>query len=471
MDSFLKNWKAASSDNFLESIVIVTGHSLQATLSALVDACIFSEDDEMKVQRFLDLATVLKDMISIPVVFLIDQFNILRGNRNPESLESLPDDGRGRIAQYFSGWNEFKLARGAVIFAATASFASMEDARDGNASCIALLPPMNADAFRRLVETMVADGSLPDSSELNFDALFTHCGGVPRELRCVAELYRVHCSANWKSILAANSVKRYDFYCLRIERLMQSEQANEIQKGSYELACLLLLGADLKQAPRQWRDCGLIVQKELGYRLVCLAAERAVIQFFNPDKLRTALDIFSSDPFTSWRILELSFVYILRLSIYDSRPVDLRCTDLCGKNPQTIAIKISNIQHPESSPPACSVQRGTLIVFPRNQKIVDFMIHDSEGQVLFVQISESCYAEHDSKLNDEAKDSLTELAKSAVNYGKKDWKYLNVTTSRTLMLTSVWTRSASFEPSVLLLSNATGAADLFFRNISPSRSS
>ena len=461
VDSFLKRWKRASGNAILESTIIKETQNL--SLLALVNSCI-QDNDQVKIQSFLDLATSLKDLTSVPVLFLIDQFNVLDVKSNPESLESLPEHGRASIAKYFAGWNEFKLARGAVIFAATASFASMEDAWDGNSSCIALLPPMNADPFRRLVEMMIAERLLPDTADMNIDELYTYCGGVPRELRSIADIYRAEGPADWKRVLSANSDKRYDFYSHRVTRLMKSEKTDDLQKGSYELACTVLLGGDVKQVPRQWRDCGLIIRKDLGFRIVCPAAERAVIEFFNPDKLRTALHIYASNPFTSWRILELSFVYLLRLSIYCSRPVEFRCTDLSGQNPQTLSICIDKIQHYESSPPAASVRRGTLAVLPRNQKIVDLMIHDADGQVFFIKISESCYTDHDSKLDDSAKEYLTGQAKSALNSNGKLWKYLYVTTSKSLICTNDWTRSFNFEVSVLLLSNAAGATDVFFRN-------
>ena len=126
--------------------------------------------------------------------------------------------------------------------------------------------------------------------------------------------------------MSANSVMRYDFHALRIAILIKSEHAIEFNKGSNELACLLLLGADLKHASCPWRDCRLMVRNNPGFCLVCTAAEQAVIQFFNPGRLLSALNIFLSDPLSTWRILELSLVMfgcILRLRIYYSLPFEV----------------------------------------------------------------------------------------------------------------------------------------------------
>ena len=56
------------------------------------------------------------------------------------------------------------------------------------------------------------------------------------------------------------------------------------------------------------------------------------------NKLWLTLDIFVACLFTSWRILELSFVYETRASMHASRNVKFCCTDLCGLNPRTLSI-------------------------------------------------------------------------------------------------------------------------------------
>jgi hypothetical protein len=470
VDSFLTRWKAAVAASEIDLAKINVGPFGDESLLALVDACVICDDD-VKISRFLDLVTAVKEIRSVPVVFLIDQFNILRSTFYQGSLDQAAvENGQGRIAQYFSCWNEFSLARGCVIFAATASYISMDDARDGNSMCVTQIQPMKTDLFRCLVSKLIQQSRLPDSCLVNFDVLFAHCGGIPRELICISKSF-LDDPAELTCLLSINSINRFDFYTTRMIRLMDTDRAENLQKDSYEFACRLLLGENIMHVPRTWRDCGLMVRKGTLYSLACPAAERAVIQFFNPEKMRTALDMFAKDPFTSWRILELSFVYFLRLSIYDSKQVEFRCTDLCGLNPQSVVINISNIQKPESVPSPNTVQRGTLLIYARNQKIVDFMIYDATGQVVFVQISESCYANHGSKLDEIAQAALSELAKAAIGFDGISWKYLYLTTSKSLMRENRFMRNLHFDPNVLLLSNANGAADMFFRNILPSTSS
>jgi hypothetical protein len=270
VDSFLSRWKVASG---IDLAKINIGPFEDEKLLALVDACIIC-DDALKISKFLDLVEAVKEIKSVPVVFLIDQFNMLRSKNYSASHESTCENGHGRIAQYFSCWNGFSLARGCVVFATTASIVSMDDARDGNSICLQEIKPMKTELFRCLLSKLIHQNRLPDSCSayLNFDVLFAHCGGISRELICISKIY-LDDPAELTCLLSTNSVNHFDFFTTRIMRLMDTDRAGNLHRDSCVFACRLLFGENIMHVPRNWKDFGLVVRKGTSYGLVDPAAE------------------------------------------------------------------------------------------------------------------------------------------------------------------------------------------------------
>ncbi len=84
---------------------------------ALVDAlaaCIICDDD-LEISKFLDLVAAVKEIRSIPVFFLIDQFNILRSIGNAGNHEPKAENDQARISYFFLAGT-----KGCVISATTA---------------------------------------------------------------------------------------------------------------------------------------------------------------------------------------------------------------------------------------------------------------------------------------------------------------------------------------------------------------
>lgn len=131
--------------------------------------------------------------------------------------------------------------------------------------------------------------------------------------------------------------------------------------------------------------------------------------------MRDAVSIFSSDPNTRWRALELGFVYVFRQAIVSGDPVVLECTMLDGNSSTKLYLKVKNIVHSESGPPVSSLPPGTMFVCPIRTPVIDFFIHDIDGQKVSLQVSESSYIDHKSKYPDFEK--MKEDYKNSVIYG------------------------------------------------------
>ena len=132
--------------------------------------------------------------------------------------------------------------------------------------------------------------------------------------------------------------------------------------------------------------------------------------------------------------MELAFVYVFRKSIISGNQVPLFYTDLCGRDEKTIYVKVKDIQHSTTYPPAPeSLPQGTLFVCPRNQAVIDFFIHDSDGMKILVQVSESAYIDHRSKFTQNVPTILSPYENALKGGNNSEMKYLYLTTSEKLM--------------------------------------
>ena len=82
-----------------------------------------------------------------------------------------------------------------------------------------------------------------------------------------------------------------------------------------------------------------------------------------------------------------------------------------------------------------------------------------------VQVSESSYTDHRSKWGSARESVLAEFDRAVRPGSRAAVKYVYVTTSKSLMRNNLLSRSQYFDPEVLLISNAKGAASKFFRGL------
>jgi len=341
------------------------------------------------------------------------------------------------IGALFYQWHTFKLNLGCIIYAFSSSFNLMPKAKDGNAALFTTLDPMSSDNFKSLVELLISKGLLPDLCLTNFNDFFKLCGGLPREAEMFGLFWNNHKQYDWGTLKNSHIDERVLFYTDRIGRLLKKKDIGEnLLKESIIFASRIFMGEKIEYPPPLWRNAGMVMRKDDGcYGLTCPPAERALICAFDEEVMRDAIALFHSDPSIRWRALELAFVYVFRKSIISGNQVPLYYyTDLRGRDEKTIYVKVKDIQHSTSFPLPNTLPPGTLFVCPRNQAIIDFFIHDSNGLKILVQVSESAYIDHRSKYTHEGvATALTPYEKAVKDGNNSAMKYVYLTTSYKLM--------------------------------------
>jgi hypothetical protein len=235
---------------------------------------------------------------------------------------------------------------------------------------------------------------------------------------------------------------------------------DELVSASVSFAARVFVGRLMNIVPPIWEDAGLISFKNGRYQLLCPAAADALITSIDQDVMREAVSIFTSDSNTRWRAFELGVVYIFRQAITSGDPVVLECTKLDGESPTKLFLKVQNIVHSESRPPVSSLAPGTMFVCPIRTPVVDFFIHDIDGQKVALQVSESSYKDHKSKYPDF--DKMKEnFQYSVINGNLSEILYVFLTTSKHKMKKT----GRRYTKQVLLVSNINNGAARFFKEL------
>ena len=109
-------------------------------------------------------------------------------------------------------------------------------------------------------------------------------------------------------------------------------------------------------------------------------------------------------------------------------------TDLCGRNQCDVRVSIDQIQRAQVPPAKGSVPSGTMVVCPERQAFIDFFIHDQSGRHIYLQVSESPYQNHASKLSDKSAYNVAlQYQESAQGIQGTNSLYVYLTTSDHLM--------------------------------------
>jgi hypothetical protein len=415
------------------------------------------------------LVDELQSLSTVPVVFLIDQCNAfytkhtVRIFSDDERKVVEPGSDHNPIASLFVQWNTFALRRGCILYAFSSSFNLMPTASDGNSNLFENLQPMDHSEFRKLVELSVSTGHLPEEllESPTFQQLVDMCSGIPRELLAFTLAWKRSEEFNFDLVKLVYLEKRREFYQDRIKRLFNKEKmGDELVKASVSFASRVFVGRPMDSVPQIWKHAGLITYINGRYQLLCPAAADALLSSIDEDVMRDAVSIFSSDPNTRWRALELGVVYVFRQAIVSGDPVVLDCTFLDGTSSTKLYLRVTNIIHSKNRPPVSSLPPGTMFVCPIRTPVIDFFIHDIDGQKVALQVSESSYIDHKSKYPDFEKMKV-EYKNALINGNVSEIQYLYLTTSSHKMRNT----GKHFTKQVLLISNINNGATQFFKEL------
>lgn len=415
----------------------------------------------------VDFISAVKKVSQVPVIFLIDQGNALWQSDS----EAIVDAEWDTVCRMFCDFNSFTVARGSVFYAYSASFCLMPRAKDGLSESVLVLSQMDMESSRILVAELVRCKFLPgECNSTWFERLYELCGGLPRELESFSRSFRELCreKISWDDIEKKYFIGRAEFYRYRIRGLLSKEIAEELRNGSVEFACRYFVNERMHKVPEIWQECGMIVSDRQFCRLPCPAAEHAFLASLQWDDLKLGINIFREVPSVRWKALELAVVWAARFSVRMSLPMILECTDLCGRNRTALHLVIKNIQRHEVRPAIGGIPSSTMFICPDRQPLIEFFIHDESGKHYFLQVSESPYIEHSSKLADDSSTRILQLYKAcAQGQHEAEFKYIYLTTSTQLMK---WKKdgqpvSDKFDERVWLVSNANGCASEFLHGL------
>jgi hypothetical protein len=138
------------------------------TLLSLVEDGIANE--KLSILRFQDLEHELECLRSVPVIFLIGQFNEFEMRH---SIQLFPGDvikivepqnlngHRNRIASLFLQWKTFHISRGCILYGYSCSPYYIQPQHALYSLLFHTLLPMDISEFRKLVELFTSSGILP----------------------------------------------------------------------------------------------------------------------------------------------------------------------------------------------------------------------------------------------------------------------------------------------------------------------
>ena len=448
----LLRWMEAVGKGLLSEIKCPLNKSM--SLYDLVS--IGAKDSRKSISTVRDLILNLSAITVVPVVILIDQFNVFH------TCTAESDTEVASICKFISGLRQTSMRRGCILFAYSVSSSEMPIASGEYSLLNIQIYPMDFVSFELFVHTLTE--SFKTKLPVPIEDLFSLCMGLPREAVSIFSLIAHNREENFDVIRTKYFDSRALFYKHRIWKVTRHRTVSEaVRRKSVTFAVRLFIGERMTSAPSIWQESGLIVRKDMHVCVPCEAAERGLINSFCEDTTREALQIFNSDINIRWRALELAFVFVVRQSIIAGNPVTFNCTDLKGESPKTIHSSLDRILHYSSHLKPSSVAKGTLVVCPRRDAVVCFLLFGRDGVKLYVEVSDSAFEDRSSHMKGIPKvDGIYQNALiQTTTEMQVGMLYLYISTSRKQLECS-----SKFNPNVLLISNATDShATSFFRNL------
>jgi hypothetical protein len=141
-------------------------------------------------------------------------------------------------------------------------------------------------------------------------------------------------------------------------------------------------------------------------------------------------------------------------------PVVLECTKLDGRSSTTLYLKVKNIVHSETRSPVSSLPPGTMFVCTIRYPVIDFFIHDIDGQKIALKVFDSSYIDHKSIYPGFEK-MKEDYEYSVINGNSSEIQYVYLTASSHKMMKT----EKHFSEQVLLISNINNGASKFFKGL------
>jgi hypothetical protein len=268
------------------------------------------------------------------------------------------------------------------LFSFSSSFKTTEQTQDGNSRLTSTLFPLEKNEFCHFVGMLISRNLLPALVQGAYDDFHYHCGGLPREAATFCQpRSRFGLLSIWYKLGGTFLREKRDFNLKFTTSIShgffrkRTGWTREFWRSIYIFAARVLMGEKMYDVPTSCVDYRLVVLDDT-YRMMCSAAKLALINGFDIDTARKAIQRFRSDVSVRWRGLELAFDYYFWKSIVSDNDytMRLRCTDLLGKNAKTVFARLDSIItiHRTDIPKAASLLFCTLVVCPANQEFSDY---------------------------------------------------------------------------------------------------
>lgn len=369
---------------------------------SLYDVALEAANDktDKAIEAFSALIRDLCCVEYIPVIICIDQYNsflvkhklILEEGKPPQIIQ--PE--YNPIANIFSNWNDFKISRGAVLYAFTSSYHGDKAANDGNSMLYEKIQPYNDSEWNKI--TTHFRNKLPD----NIEFLREFVGSIPREFMRFFKFWS-ECGIEGIDVVKFRYFEDAErYYTTRIHRLLDRERLGAEFKDSAIFAAKVFMGDKMSSVPGSWDSSGMVIPDGYYYKLCCPAAEYSILTAFDDFHAKEVVKVLKEDSFMSWRVLELCVQHCFRMAARSVSPIELSYTDLTTKSElkKMIVVVKDVIVHEEIPRTLPKFNPGTFYVCWRGAAVIDFFIYSIDGAKIFLQVSELCYREHHTKLPD-----------------------------------------------------------------------
>jgi len=317
------------------------------------------------------------------VCILIDQWNLVFN-------KDMKDSKFFKELNYFSRMKT--LLSGFTICAVSSSFDAVEDKAYSDADmieCTRSITPYSEEEMKCVLELYRQLNAIP--SELSFDDIHYYSGNVPRFIHILRTIASKN--NNLAAVLREFQKSMSEYYLARLFSLLK-------KYGSQNMSFLVhfFKNEPIDVLPRNWQITGMFIQDIASgkWTPICPAVKEAIWEFTKL-KRKDAIEILAQDYATRWRAFELLFSSHF---IPSGGAMEVKCCDLKGQNERTIQIRVTKFVEQAENDELGNIEQGTLVVCRKFFPVVDFFIHSLSGLKLFVQLSESKYQNHGTKLPD-----------------------------------------------------------------------
>lgn len=383
-------------------------------------ADLLNQNTDDDINHWRRLVQLLNKSVDIRCFILVDQWNAILEAKADGTL--LP----GNPLLRFSALNA-TIGLSLFVGAVSSSFSPVDAARnvfrDGEVTgCqegVKSLTPQEILALGNIWANRQPPLIVDDQTLL---ALHEETGGIPRLCEYFASIRVISPNATPANFEWRNQCNKY--YLTRIRSLADHLRALEngaaIQSSfRADLAALFLRNRDqpavASLSANRWQSCGLLVPDVEGTHLIPVNSfVRTAVDMYIIQETAQILRTFYHDSSVRWRALELFITLQLRKGATCCTGTNLRGDELQGISIDHQHLHVVNIGREFAVDPVAFIRQhhgmdafppGTVLVptswatHPVSDMVLFVKLTESsDPQVVFVQISQSSYAEHESKI-------------------------------------------------------------------------